>query len=1213
MKKISLFLFLLLLLGLQANAQKNFWTYTTPEKVVIPENESQWIVPKKFATLELDFNSFKKSVWNAPMEFTSSRGKLISIPMPDGSIKEFEVFQSPCMQEGLSAKFPNIRSFAGYNPENKLDRIRLDISHRGVKCIITSNGKQVYIDPFARKQTKYYIAYYTSDYEKDPNGVKFVCGLDDEVAKQGLTNDYSPATEEQLKMLALKQRTSTLPLNKYRIAIATTGLYSQFIGTTVEDVIAELNTAVNRINEVLTNDLSVKFELVNDNDKIIFFDENTDAYDDQALPQMINANQTVLAQNIGAQNFDIGHVFGRIFGGGVVGLAQIGAVCRPFKARGGSCLDYPKNDPYWIDIVAHEMGHQMNANHSFNNCGQNENASTAYEPGSGTTIMSYSGACGSNNVTIGSDAMYNVGALEEILPYMHISSGDGCANKVELDNHHPTVQINLKNNFYIPISTPFELNCKAEDEDGDTLTYSWEQYDLGDQSPLGMPIQNAPSFRVFAPNSSTSRTFPRIDRILSNTQNVSEVLPTYSRDLTFQVVVRDNHFGGGATAQAKVNFKATDKAGPFIVSYPNTFDTWTMGTDNIVTWNVAKTDSFPVNCKRVNILLSIDGGYTYPYVLACNTANDGTEPVIVPAIPKAITSARIRVEAADNIFFDVSNQNFAINEPATESVYFNVSNCFEKFCAPDSITADLFVTRFNNYNGEISFEVNGLPSGSNAVFTKNPVLPGEDSKLNLYFDETVLSGKYNISITANAPGLDTFTRIIPLEIIASSFGVQSLQVPASGSSGISKATNFTWQDVSGAESYEIQIATSPSFGASIIETKSGLKTTQYTPNNPLNESTLYFWRVRPTNECRTGDWSDVSAFHTITLSCDNFKNLDGKKGISGSGTPTVTSKITILGNGAISDVSISKIKGFHEYFNDLDVTLQSPAGTKNKLFTDQCKDFAVSFDFGLDDNASKNFTCPPTLGNVFKPLEPFSIFKGEESAGEWTLIVKDLHPSGGGELAEWNLKVCTGVSLNPPYIITNDTLKLKPHTGKKIDLLHLETGDTNNTPEQLSYTLVKLPEHGLLGNGNQQLFVGNKFTQQDINDAKFSYFNTEDNDIDDNFYFTVEDGEGGWIGIIKFNIRTDENILISTKDVAANQVLIYPNPAKDEWRISLTDNNTKVYKIDVYNLQGMKVRTYNQDETTNNRLSTQNLITGTYFVNIITSTGIFTQKLVIQK
>ncbi|MBL7830450.1 MAG: hypothetical protein JNK41_05440, partial [Saprospiraceae bacterium] len=359
MKKIALGTFIFLLSTISIFAQKSSWKFIRPDEVVLPENESQWIVPQKFATLDLDLKSFKQSIWTAPMELTSKKGKLIIIPMPDGSQKEFEVFQSPCMQEGLSAKFPDIRSFAGTNPKNRLETIRLDISHLGVKCIMDTEKGQVYIDPFARKQTKYYVSYFRADYTRDPQEHPFVCGLDDH--KEELTKDYTPFSEEKLAQLKAKTRTSTLPLNKYRIAIAATALYSQFIGTTVADVIAELNTAVNRINQVLVKDLSVQFVLVNDNDKIVFFDDVTDAYNDGDLAQMIGSNVTVLATKIGNSNFDIGHVFGRTFTGGVVGLAQLGQVCRQQKARGGSTLFSPKNDPYWIDIVAHEMGHQMGA------------------------------------------------------------------------------------------------------------------------------------------------------------------------------------------------------------------------------------------------------------------------------------------------------------------------------------------------------------------------------------------------------------------------------------------------------------------------------------------------------------------------------------------------------------------------------------------------------------------------------------------------------------------------------------------------------------------------------------------------------------------------------------------------------------------------------------------------------------------------------------
>lgn len=1193
-------------------AQKSTWKFITPEQVVLPESDAQWMQPSKFATLDLDFKAFKNQVWSAPMEFTSSKGKVVSIPMPDGTSKNFEVFQSPSMEDGLSAKFPDIRSFAGTNIKDRSEKIRLDISHLGVKCIFDSEKGTVYIDPFARKQTRYYMSYYRTDnIRNDDHNHPFKCGTDEYMAQ--LSKDATELVEEKPIVTKNNSRTTTLPLNKYRIAIAATALYSQFIGTTVGDVIAEINTAVNRINQVLVNDLSVKFLLINDNDKIVFFDDSADGYTDGDLGQMIGWNSTVLAKEIGKDNYDIGHVFGRSFAGGVVGLAQLAQVCRNAKGRGGSTLFIPQNDSYWIDIVAHEMGHQMGANHSFNNCSQNENPGTAYEPGSGSTIMSYSGACGSNDIQVNSNDMYNVGAIEEITSYMHVSYGKDCAVVMDMGNHIPEVNIPTPSNFYIPLSTPFELNCKASDEDGDTLTYSWEEYDLGPQSPLGMPILDAPAFRVYAPQALSNRVFPRLDRIVSNQSNITEVLPTYARNLTFKVVVRDNHFGGGATAQDVIYFKATDKAGPFLVTSPNTFTTWEMTSTQKVTWDVANTDVSPVNCKNVNILLSIDGGYTYPYTLACNTANDGTEDVIVPALDKNVTSARIKVQAADNIFFDLSNQNFAVVAPTKEALYFGASNCFEKFCTPKSLDVNIFMTPFGGYDNDVTLEVKGLPSGATASFGKNPLKPTETTDLTLDFDQSVLSGTYLIELTAQAPGLDTFTSIIPVQVVSSTFGAYALSNPINGASGVTKAPAFSWAVINGAQSYDIEIATTPDFGANIIEQKFGLLDPNYTLSNPLTESTLYFWRIRPNNECKEGDWSEVNAFHTITLSCDNFKNLDGKKGISATGTPTVTSKITIIGNGEISDVSVSNMKGFHEYFGDLDVSLNSPKGTSIVLFHDQCNNFGNNFDFGLDDNASKPFACPPTMGNIFKPSEAFSVFKNEESAGEWVLTIHDDQSSGGGQLDEWTLKVCTSVSLNPPYLITNDTLKLKPLTGKTIDLLHLETGDQNNTPDQLIYTLVKLPVHGILGNSGTPLYVGNHFTQADINNGKFSYFNLDSNFDDDDFLFVVQDGEGGWIGILQFNVKTDNSILISTNEVQTSPILIYPNPTNDNWKISIIDNKLPIDKIEVYNIQGKKVQTYSTQDISSGILSTNDIPSGMYIVNVLTSKGNYTQKLLIQK
>ena len=163
------------------------------------------------------------------------------------------------------------------------------------------------------------------------------------------------------------------------------------------------------------------------------------------------------------------------------------------------------------------------------------------------------------------------------------------------------------------------------------------------------------------------RIFPQISDIVNNTQTLGEILPSYTRDLTFRMTVRDNQLNGGGVDYDEIVFSVSDLAGPFLVTAPNTAVTWTPGTQETVTWDVADTDAAPVSAATVNILLSTDGGFTYPHTLATGTANDGTETITVPSTPTS--TARVKVEAATNIFFDISNADFTIDAPAAGTRY----------------------------------------------------------------------------------------------------------------------------------------------------------------------------------------------------------------------------------------------------------------------------------------------------------------------------------------------------------------------------------------------------------------------------------------------------------------------------------------------------------------------------------------------------------------
>ena len=374
------------------------------------------------------------------------------------------------------------------------------------------------------------------------------------------------------------------------------------------------------------------------------------------IPDLVGAllgrNTNVINNAVGQNAYDFGHIY-TVGCSDVGGIARLEAICQNgYKGAGVTCHGSTNLNHVTVSIAAHEIGHQFGANHTFNNCGPNGVSGTAYEPGSGSTIMSYAGLCGSNNIQGTNDDYFHVISLQEIYNYMRLSTGKSCAQLEDVQNTEPLISLDYDKNFYIPISTPFELQGSATDAENDPLSFMWEQFDLGPTSSLGEPLDNAPLFRSYKPNDNPSRYFPRIDRILANVGHPTEVLPTISRNMTFRFVVRDNHESGGTTVWEELKFLATDEAGPFAISNHNQFADLTIGDPIEVLWDVANTDGNLVNCKQVDILMSTNGGYDFDKVIAEGTANDGSFEFVVPNDPTF--QARFKVKAANNIFFDIN-------------------------------------------------------------------------------------------------------------------------------------------------------------------------------------------------------------------------------------------------------------------------------------------------------------------------------------------------------------------------------------------------------------------------------------------------------------------------------------------------------------------------------------------------------------------------------
>ncbi len=1209
--------FCLLFLVAISNAQitNNFWADTAEPSIQLTANTQRLIIPDSYRVLVLDIEDLKTTLRNAPLEgnsAASSNPLLLTLPMPNGAMEVFEIVESPVMVPGLATKFPMIKTYAGKALSDNKISVRFDYTLNGFHALIRSPEGQIYIDPYAHNQTEYYISYYREDLTDPGRDISFECGVESDDETLFSEEIDIPDNTFNPNIQARQTEDVEIELRTYRLALACTGEYANFHGGTKPLALSAMVEAVNRLNSVFEIEIAVRFVLIANNDDIIFLDPASDGYSNGNTGAMISENQQITNQFISAGNYDIGHVFGTI--NSFSGLAGVGVVCNDNqKARGVSLINSPAGDPFIIDIVAHEMGHQFSGRHTFNSC-HNVSPSDGYEPGGGTTILSYAGICGNplNNLQSYPDDYYHVHSLDQMITFSRFGGGDDCPVKTPTGNNEPIAEIPLEGGFYIPISTPFLLTGIGTDLDGDDLTYCWEEYDIGPENSVpGSPVGNSPIFRSWEPTSSPTRVFPRMQWLVNNISSNAEVLPTYSRDLTFRMTVRDNQTGGGGTVWDQIAFEATETAGPFRVTYPNNSIQWNVGDYVPVTWDVANTDGALVNCQSVNIKLSTDGGFNYPITLAENVPNTGSFSVVVP--DEITNSARVRVEAADHIFFDISNTNFEII-PATQPGYaLNVTPYNQQVCAPDPAIIDLEMLSLVGYDSLVSFTVSGLPNGAVPIFSANPALPSEGSILSIETENVTEEGIYEIEIIATAPNADTAYRTTFFEIVISDFSTFAPLEPTNGSAGVSELPTFSWSGSTYADSYNIEIATNPIFGDSTVVIASGIIDTFYFPSATLEKSTLYFWRISANNECGTKEYGQIQAFHTETFSCLNYESVNVPLNISNVGTPTIESTLAVPVEGVINDLNVTKVKGNHDRVNHIDVSLISPLGTEVELFGGVCVTTSV-FNAGFDDEAPTNIQCPPI--GVYKPQEVLSSFNGENAQGVWTLKISVNNTAGaGGKLEDWSLQLCANISPSAPFLVTNDTMPVAPGQYRILTNEFLLSQDENNPPENLTYTLVSIPQNGALFFLNNELAVGEVFRQSSINAGNVKYAHDGGPSEFDHFTFAVTNGEGGWFGTPQFNIKIDENVMVGNAEVENNnEVFLFPNPAINILNVRFKNPVDKKLNIIISNVQGQIVSNAVFDAVNQQlKLNTTNLSSGIYFVQIRTGKQVLTEKVVIQK
>lgn len=589
---------------------------------------------------ELDLTTVASMVADAPANLSEARGTAPSIHLPDpnGELLTLTVFDSPIMAKELADRFPQIQTFKvvgrGVNG-------RLSITEKGLHGILFSTSGTMYIDPVEGVENAYQ-AYNRADFVEAHAGEDHHECLVDEVS-------------EALDVVERGQRRSGDQLRTYRLALACTGEYAQFHGGTVSSVLSAMVVTMNRVNGVYERDFSVTMEIIGNNDDLIFLNAITDPYTNNSGFAMLGQNQSTVDNIIGSANYDIGHVFST--GGG--GIASLNSVCSfSNKARGVTGGGSPVGDPFDIDYVAHEMGHQFGGNHTQNNeC--NRNPTTAWEPGSAATIMGYAGIC-PPNLQSNSDDYFHSGNYDEIIAHVNNTVSSGCPVVTNTGNTAPTVTVD-ENDYVIPRETPFVLRGSAEDDEDDDMTYCWEQMDLGPSGSPTNPSGNAPIFRSWDPVDNGERTFPRLISVLTNSLVIGETYPTYSRGLSFRMSVRDNNPNGGGFAYDEVDLGVDGNKGPFVVTSPPQGGQAQAGVYYNVEWDVAGTDESPINCQEVHILAYSGNGLNFEDTIAANVPNTGSAMVVMPSSIGG--GYRVRVEAADNVFFNYNPGAFSIVNP----------------------------------------------------------------------------------------------------------------------------------------------------------------------------------------------------------------------------------------------------------------------------------------------------------------------------------------------------------------------------------------------------------------------------------------------------------------------------------------------------------------------------------------------------------------------
>ena len=583
----------------------------------------------QFLKVKLNINAALETLKKANSELANKKGDrlLFHLPNLDGKMTAFYIEESSNMHPDLQAKYPYIRSYTGVSLDDPLQTVRFSLNQQGIDAYVRTVGKETLrISHGSFKGEEEHLVYLESS-ARDMNQ-RGACGS---------AHHAKPSISTQSKELKLAYECELIIFDLAMAMTPTlTNTLTDLNGNGLTDEgLAMINNKVTMMNDHFGRELSVRFQLIPNTDDLIFSDTSLPFYRESGsdpTARLIAENQDVIDEEIGENNYDIGHLLWLGPASGVIGRATLGTVCDDGrKARGVSNISDA--------TILHELGHQFDAQHTFGTgCDDdNINESTAFEIGCGRTIMSYSGSPFLNFHA------YSLAEMKNFIKYL----GSSCTSNSAVVNTAPT--IGPQGTIFTPISTPIILETNASDPTGDMLSYSWDQIDA----------ENG-IFESLPPSQSNKRYIPNLESIRTNTPNPNEAIPNSSKTVDFFSVVRDNHPSGGCIDMSWRRVEFTNAAGPFrMTSFNAPGQSWPIATNHTLSWDVADTNLSPISCSHVEVWFSFDNGLSFPYLVK-TTPNDGnTNLFIDPCLPNT-TGLRIMIKAQNGIFFDMNDEPIEI-------------------------------------------------------------------------------------------------------------------------------------------------------------------------------------------------------------------------------------------------------------------------------------------------------------------------------------------------------------------------------------------------------------------------------------------------------------------------------------------------------------------------------------------------------------------------